>query len=289
MFSITSQAPTILSKSEIGLFMDMPYQLVMVRHGESEANLINKAIKNKIITEYPLGFENIPDREIRLSKRGRQQALATGPWLKEQYPNGFDKIYVSDHTRAKETVALICKSAGWADTEIRIDPLLGERNWGRFTQTDELGRQEIMRNKARDPLHNPMPDGETLLETRHRTRELLDRCSRELGQKRILVISHGEYIEALWSEIAHMNTERQIDFFNSQEGDIKNCQVVEFSSINPKNAEYIGRLQWIRSSCPQANIFKSWTEIERIKYTADQLLEQVNRYPCLDSIKHLQS
>jgi broad specificity phosphatase PhoE len=266
----------------IALTRHMPSRLVMVRHGESEANLIHRAIKSGRLARYPKAFEKIPDREFRLSKLGRAQADATGPWLRDQYPDGFDVIYVSDHTRAKETAALVCRAAGWREVEIRIDPLLGERNWGTFAGEDDARRQEIMRYRRRDPLHSPMPDGETLLFTRWRSRELLDRCAREFGEKRVLVFSHGEYIEALWAEVEHMNTERQIKFFQSDAGDIKNCQVVEFSSINPAGGKYTGKMHWVRSSCPQAGIFPLWSAIERPEFTPEQLLEQVRRYPNLD-------
>ncbi len=260
----------------------MPSYLVSVRHGESEANIINRAIKHGILTGYPPGFGLIPDREIRLSKLGREQAVLTGRWLAQTYPEGFDVLYCSDHTRAKETAALICQAAGWTNVRIRIDPLLGERNWGRFSHADEERRTQILESRKRDPLHNPMPDGETLLETRQRTRELLDRCARELAGKRVLVVSHGEYMEALWAEIAHMNTERQIEFFNSPAGDIRNCQVVEFSSVRPDNAQVGSRLSWVRSTCPQAGVVGSWARVERVTYTPEQLLEQVERYPTLD-------
>jgi len=270
------------TSAELRLPIVMPDRLVMVRHGESEANLLHRAIKHGVISGYPEGFEKIPDREIRLSRAGREQAFATGPWLRAQYPEGFDVIYVSDHTRAKETAGLLCQGAGWHDVEIRIDPLVGERNWGRFSAADAATREEIMSYRKRDPLHNPMPDGETLLETRHRSRNLLDRCAREFSGKRVLVISHGEYIEALWAEIAHMNTERQIEFFNSDAGDIKNCQVVEFSSRSPSTEEAHGRLRWVRSSCPQAGVEGSWDSIERITFTPAELLQQVERYPHLE-------
>jgi broad specificity phosphatase PhoE len=90
-------------KSATAPAVSMPSRLVLIRHGESEANLVNRAIKNGRITEYPEGFDKIPDREIRLSELGCEQAKATGPWLRQQYPDGFDLLYVSDHTRAKET------------------------------------------------------------------------------------------------------------------------------------------------------------------------------------------
>lgn len=273
-------------RASISLSRSMPSRLVMVRHGESEANLINKAIRKGIITEYPPGFASIPDREIRLSRAGVEQTKPTGEWLREQYSDGFDVIYVSDHTRAKETAALVCQAAGWHNVEIRIDPLLGERNWGRFAASDRARRAEIMEYRKRDPLHTPMPDGETMLETRNRSRELLDRAARELSGKRVLVFSHGEFIEALWAEIAHMNTERQLTFFQSSKGDIKNCQVVEFSAESPENGEYRGVLRWVRSSCPRAGIFRKWGKIEKTRYTPEALLAQVERYPRLDFSAH---
>lgn len=274
--------PLDSSNPALNIVPAMPARLVLVRHGESEANIINRAIKKGKIQNYPPGFSDIPDREVRLSKLGVEQALKTGPWLRAQYPEGFHAIYVSDHTRAKETAALVCKSAGWDHLRIRIDPLLGERNWGRFAHEDRERRDEIMRNRKRDPLHNPMPHGETLLSTRLRSRDMLERCAREFAAQRVLVFSHGEYIEAIWSEIAHMNSESQSRFFESHEGDIRNCQVVEFSSLDPQSNDANNQLKWARSSCPQAKIIGTWKPIERTTFTPEELLEQVTRYPNLD-------
>ena len=54
----------------------MPAVIVFVRHGESQANVINGKLKRGEITEYPQGFADIPDREIRLSEKGIEQANA---------------------------------------------------------------------------------------------------------------------------------------------------------------------------------------------------------------------
>lgn len=260
----------------------MPSFFVLVRHGESQANIIQRAVKEGKLPKFPDSLAKTPDREIRLSKDGVKQAIATGGWLKAQYPSGFDILYVSDHTRAKETALHVCKTARWKDVEIRVDPLLGERNWGRFPFVDRERREEIMRDRKRDPLHVAMPDGETLLAARHRSRELLDRVARQDGGKKVLVFSHGEFIEAIWAEIGHMNTERHTTFFQSKEGDIKNCQIVEFSSVNPADSEYLGKLRWVRSSCPQAGIYGEWAAIERKGHSLDDLEKEVSRYPHLD-------
>lgn len=265
----------------------MPDTLVMIRHGESDINVINRALKRGEISEYPKSVLSIPDREFRLSTRGREQAVATGRWLREAEPKGFDVIYVSDHVRARETAGLVCREAGWKNALIRIDPQLGERNWGRFAFVDSERRDEVMALRHRDPLHAPMPDGETLLQTRTRTRVLLERITRENRGQRVLVFSHGEYIEALWSEVGHFSTEAQREFFKTPEGDIKNCQVVEFSSINPANNEPRGQLRWVRSSCPHAGIAGEWSEFQYQKFSPEELLSTIEGYPRLPDVTTL--
>jgi hypothetical protein len=48
----------------------MPERLVMTRHGESEINVINRALKHGAISEYPQEVLATPDREFRLSPQG---------------------------------------------------------------------------------------------------------------------------------------------------------------------------------------------------------------------------
>ena len=265
----------------------MPDKLVMIRHGESEINVINRHLKHGNISEYPQAVLSIPDREFRLSALGRAQAETTGRWLQEAHPEGFDVIYVSDHVRARETAGLVCREAGWQDVSIRIDPQLGERNWGRFAFVDSERRQELLDLRRRDPLHAPMPDGETLLQTRTRTRVLLERITRENRGQRVLVFSHGEYIESLWAEVGHFSTEAQREFFSTPAGDIRNCQVVEFSSLNPMNCERRGQLRWVKSSCPHAGIAGEWSEFQYQKFSPEELLSTVERYPHLPNLDTL--
>jgi len=265
----------------------MPERLVMIRHGESEINVINRALKRGTISEYPQAALSTPDREFRLSSRGRNQAEITGRWLKEAHPEGFDVVYVSDHVRARETAGLVCREAGWKEVLIRIDPQLGERNWGRFAFVDTDRRREVMELRQRDPLHAPMPDGETLLQTRTRTRVLLERIVRESRGQRVLVFSHGEYIEALWAEVGHFSTEAQREFFQTPVGDIKNCQVVEFTSRDPMSGEHRGQLRWVKSSCPHAGLAGSWSEFQYQKFSPEERLATVERYPHLPDLNTL--
>lgn len=256
--------------------MGMPKNLIFIRHGESEANVIQKAVKKDKTLPYPQAYLNTPDREFRLSSKGVEQTKATGEYLAKIYPKGVDIVYVSDHTRAKETAALVCLHAGWDKVNIKVDPQLGERHWGSFHLQDSDKRVEILNMKKRDPLHVPMPDGETLLETRNRTRVLLERCVRQHGNKNVLVFTHGEYIEAIWSEIAHMRTEEQVIFFSSDIGDIKNCQIIEFKS-NTKTK----KIEKVKSSNPHLQEFGDWIYLKSKFFSPSELLEEVNQYPNL--------
>lgn len=252
--------------------MGMPKKLVLVRHGESEANIIQKLRKKDEHAQTPDAYMTTPDREVRLSNKGRMQTKKTGEFLKQEYPDGFDAIYVSDHTRAKETAALVCLHAGWKDAKIKVDPQFGERNWGNFHHLEFLKRSALLDLKKRDPLHTPLPDGETLLEARTRTRVLLERCARQYSGKKVLLFTHGEYIESIWSEISHMRTEQQVEFFNSPNGDIKNCQVVEFCS------DTNNKIVTVRSSNPNLNEFGTWQNLDKKTFSPEELLAEVEGY-----------
>lgn len=262
----------------------MPARLVLMRHGESEANVIQRARKEGRIPRYPDSYLATPDREFRLSEKGVLQAKQSGPWLRAQYPEGFDVIFVSDHVRAKETAAHVCLAAEWRGVTIKVDPQLGERNWGTFSHRPPEEQDSILEAKRRDPLHVAMPDGETLLETRARTRILLERVSREFTGKRVLVFTHGEFIEAAWSEIAHLSTDQSRELFHSPAGKIHNCQVVEFSAVDPESGQWNGSLRWMRSSCPSDNLVGQWKRLAYETFTPEQLLERVGRYPRVDSL-----
>ena len=69
-----------------------------------------------------------------------------------------------------------------------------------------------------------------------------------------------------------MRTEEQIEFFSGEGGDIKNCQVVEFASVN-------GKLGQVKSSNPHRDEMGSWSRLERKLFAPEELLIEVNKYP----------
>lgn len=80
--------------------MAMPNELVFVRHGQSEANIIQKADKNGERHVMEQQINNRPDWQQRLSSLGIEQAKMARQWI-ERHLGGaasFDFKYVSPFT-----------------------------------------------------------------------------------------------------------------------------------------------------------------------------------------------
>ena len=76
--------------------MTMPKRLVQIRHGQSEANVVQKNII-ELDPEVVREIYARPDWMQRLSPLGIEQAKAAGNWIRREIGMlaGFDVIYVS--------------------------------------------------------------------------------------------------------------------------------------------------------------------------------------------------
>ena len=78
----------------------IPKRIILVRHGESQANMDSKC------------YSHTPDRLISLSPQGRQQALEAGEKLRLLVKNESVLFFVSPFARCRETLAQITKAFG---------------------------------------------------------------------------------------------------------------------------------------------------------------------------------
>ena len=78
-------------------------ELVLVRHGESEGNVAYQRSKMGDASMYSGEFLRRHSGQWRLTDQGIEQAEAAGAWLRAHYPEGFERLYVSEYLRAKET------------------------------------------------------------------------------------------------------------------------------------------------------------------------------------------
>jgi len=113
----------------LGIHQKMKLTLILVRHGETDAN------KNRIIqgqAEWPL------------NDLGTRQAGAAGRLMKDVL---FDQVYTSDLGRAKQTCTNILE-ANQSSQEMTEDVLLRERSFGVFDNRPVTELEELAKKKG---------------------------------------------------------------------------------------------------------------------------------------------
>jgi broad specificity phosphatase PhoE len=148
--------------------------LILMRHGETDWNRQRRVMGSA---------------EVSLNEEGRRQCLAAAGVL-----GGFgvSRVTSSPLVRAIESAAIVATELGVPHDH---DPDLEEVKFGRW---QGLSYEEIVGDPAyaafsEDPLSNPTPGGETILDVQRRGVAALERA--EPGE-RVVFVSHGDIIRA---------------------------------------------------------------------------------------------
>src|SRR5436190_22089001 len=80
-----------------------PALLVLVRHGQSQRNVVKKQNRFYLDDESRKAVKGVPDHLIELTDEGRRQARLTGVALREAYGT-FDYILHSGYARTVQTL-----------------------------------------------------------------------------------------------------------------------------------------------------------------------------------------
>ena len=265
--------------------MTMPIDLVLVRHGQSEQNLASLKAREGDMSLFTDAFRATPQSQFRLSAKGREQARVTGEWLRKNDLGFFDRRYVSDYVRAKETgILLKLDGPRWY-----VETALREREWGEldgmsWAERDELMKQQV-RQRSDDSFYWVPPNGESIAQLTVRLRTLFDSLHRECFDKRVVVVCHGEVMWGLRFILERMSSSQWMDLETSQKPGVRimNCQVLHYTRRNPETGELSPHLDWMRSECPQdpANSGPGWEKIVRQRFTDDELMQVVDQTPHL--------
>ena len=107
--------------------MSMPLDLYVIRHGESEANVIVQAGEQGDNSLYTQDNVTVPDRSWRLTATGRKQADCIGRWLVSQQLQLFDRYMVSPYVRTRETASppWPWPKAKWEENRVLRERFLG--------------------------------------------------------------------------------------------------------------------------------------------------------------------
>jgi broad specificity phosphatase PhoE len=212
-------------------------ELVLVRHGESEANIVQR--RDHGPDKHPKQAEVYArlDALQRLSARGRVQAQQAGAWLRVNGldPAGFDERFVSPFNRAMETAVIL----GGDDVSWLPEVRLIERDWGEYGATPAELRAKLFPHteqvRAQNSMFARLDGGESITDVVYRLRDFLGTVARENAEQRVLAVTHAE---VLWT--ARLVIERLLptewrDLVRRPDMRMGNCCILQFSRVNPED------------------------------------------------------
>jgi 2,3-bisphosphoglycerate-dependent phosphoglycerate mutase len=169
----------------------MPY-LVLVRHGQSEWNLIHKMT----------GQSDVP-----LTELGVKQAQAAAEVIRDLE---LHVGYTSELQRAYNTLAHILESNDRTDLAVTKNSALNERRYGiyegRFVQDLEIQLGKDKLDRIRQSWDEPIPEGESLKQTHARVKKYYENhIFRDLQAGRnVIVAAHRNVLRTIIKDLEHL-------------------------------------------------------------------------------------
>lgn len=281
--------------------MTMPRRLVQVRHGQSEANVVQKNLIEDLDPEVVTEIYSRPDWMQRLSPLGIEQAKNAGDWIRRDIGKlaSFDVIYASPFLRTFETA---CYAIGDEDAEITPEDRIIERDWGLYGMLSREGQEryypKTFRNKYMNPLYARLDGGESIMDGYARRRDMNGTLHREYPDGAVLMFTHGDTLMTDRYASERMLPEEFVDMMRDASQDMLNCSVLDRTRVNPEDPEDVREKQrWMRivhTTCPELSPNGgNWVELKsRRTYTVAEGLGRMANYPTLlssDMMDSLQS
>lgn len=171
--------------------------MVLVRHGQSEWNLLNQFTGWK---------------DVDLTELGIEEANAAGAKIKAENIK-FDVAFTSKLMRAQKTLKIILEVLGQEDLETIEDQRLNERDYGDLTG---LNKDDARKKWGDEQVHIwrrsfdiPPPGGESLKGTADRVLPYFnsDILPRYKAGENVIVAAHGNSLRALIMQIENISKE----------------------------------------------------------------------------------
>lgn len=188
-------------------------EILFVRHGESEANIL----------DLMYGSSN-----YKLTPVGKKQARRAGKIIKNMrfVP---DKVYVSSLVRTHETL----ENMGFSMKQAHVDDRLDERHLGDLEGLNykilHAEKPELFEEWNSDWLNYEPGGGESHFAFQKRIESFLEdiKMNHDLGEK-VLVVCHGGTMKTIFSHIFMHETD---SFFNIE---IYNCSIMRLKRFQEK-------------------------------------------------------
>lgn len=262
--------------------MTLPQRLTLIRHGKSEANIVQDLVKSGRSEEIPGTFADRHDSFMRLAPLGVEQAKAAGEWLRREQEPAVDRWYVSPHVRTRETAANLGLNGHW-----HVDDRFRERDWGEVF-SHKLMDDEQKRVKALHEYYWKPLGGESMATgVRLRVESIMNSLYRRNGVKHTLAVGHGELLRMFQVVIERLTPEQFLALERDPAFKIHNTMILQYSTVNPAepDSEPTGVYGWRRAVCPWDRSLDwnngEWMDIRVHKHSDKELLSYVENYPPL--------
>ena len=193
-----------------------PKRIILLRHGESEANVD------------PTVYSRVPDWRIALTEAGVAQAQEAGRKICGLIGDESFGVFRSPYVRTEQTKNAMLEGIGREPVFDYQDPCLREQEYGNMPPTDVNNANRAFRKKFGYFFYR-FPDGESCADVYDRMALFLDtlfrRFNRPTCPENIVIVSYGTAIKCFLARWYHWD----IDFFESI-GQLPNCHVNVMSS-----------------------------------------------------------
>jgi broad specificity phosphatase PhoE len=161
-----------------------PKRIILVRHGESEANVDHSV------------YSKIPDNKISLTEKGKEQAHEAAKKLKEIIGDGGIKFYVSPYLRGRQTFEILSSVFDKNNYTEIVDPRIREQE---FHNLKEIDREEYDKKIRRlmGKFYFRFTNGESGADVYDRVSLFLETLFREIDDvnrhpyENVVLVCHG--------------------------------------------------------------------------------------------------
>ena len=199
-------------------------QLVLVRHGESAANVAASAAERSGAETIDVAWR---DADVPLTGEGRDQAAALGAWWRDAGPTEGTVAWSSPYLRARETLATGLHAAG-LDVPARVDERLRDRELGVLDLLTRRGiaarhpEEEARRHRLGKWYHRP-PGGESWVDVTLRLRSVLGDLLAEPDATRAVVATHDVVVTLVTGLLLGLGEREVLEF--ATENPVPNASV----------------------------------------------------------------
>ena len=203
----------------------MPQRIILIRHGQSEANLDSNV------------YANTPDHLIGLTETGVKDSKEAGVYIHHLIGDSSFGVFSSPYKRALQTKdAMLCGIRRVPIFDYQ-DPSLREQEYGNMP-SNEKNEANLSQRQYIGQFFYRFPDGESCADVYDRMaifmQSLFRRFNKDSCPDNILVVSHGTAIKCFLTRWYHWSIEKF-----DQIGPLPNCHIaVMTNSSNNKNGSH---------------------------------------------------